>query len=248
MFSFVMEMDMEIKYEDEDILVVVKPPGLAVQNRQIGQADAVSMLKNYRRRKGEEAYIGLVHRLDQPVGGLLVFAKQEKAAADLSRQIQNHRMEKYYKALVCGRIEEEGVLEDYLVKDKKSNFSRVVARETPGAKKALLSFRKLGTFHIKNMGSFCEKNECLRTAEVSLIEIKLETGRHHQIRVQMAHHGFPLWGDRKYNRTYFGKAEKQANSGGHTEQCALFAWKLGFLHPKTREWMEFTESPEFDML
>ncbi len=223
-------MNVKIIYEDSEILVVVKPAGMATQSRKIGQMDLVSQIKNYRSSRGETPYIGLIHRLDQPVGGLLVLAKNDCAAAHLSRQIRNHLMKKYYKALVCGSIEEKGVLEDYLEKDEKSNLSRVAPKGKEGAKKARLSFQKLGEYRDIIMGQALKE-------PLSLIEIELETGRHHQIRVQMAHHGFPMWGDRKYNQKADGTAE-----------CALFAWKLGFYHPKTNQWMEFMEEPEFAMV
>lgn len=210
---------LDIIYEDSEILLVVKPAGVATESRRIGEKDMVSMVKNYRVGQGENTYIGMVHRLDQPVGGLLLFAKTKEAAASLSRQIQEKTVEKYYQALLCGEIEEAGELTDYLLKDGKTNLSRVVDKNTPGAKKALLKFKK-----IKSVG----KN--------SLVEIKLETGRHHQIRVQMAHHGFPLLGDRKYNPKATGNSFRKP---------ALFAWKLRFRHPGTGKWMEFTKEPDF---
>lgn len=210
---------LDIIYEDSEILLVVKPAGVATESRRIGEKDMVSMLKNYRIGQGEDTYIGMIHRLDQPVGGLLLFAKTKEAAASLSRQIQEKTVEKYYQAILCGEIEEAGELTDYLLKDGKTNLSRVVNKNTPGAKKALLKFK-----NIKSVG----KN--------SLVEIKLETGRHHQIRVQMAHHGFPLLGDRKYN---------PEAAGNSFRKLALFAWKLKFRHPGTGKWMEFTKEPDF---
>lgn len=166
----------------------------------------------------------MIHRLDQPVGGLLLFAKTKEAAANLSKQIQAKTMEKYYQALLCGNIEEEGMLTDYLLKDGKTNLSRVVKEGTPGAKKAALKFQR-------------KKLLAAHAEPISLVEIKLDTGRHHQIRVQMAHHGFPLLGDRKYNSRW--KEEK-------IRKLALFAWKLKFRHPKTGQWMEFMEEPDWE--
>ena len=233
---------LNIKYEDSEILLAVKPAGVAVENRRIGEKDMLSMVKTYRVERGESDYIGMVHRLDQPVGGLLLFAKTKKAAANLSKQLQSGTIEKYYQALLCGRIEEEGALTDYLLRDGKTNTSRVVEEGTPGAKKASLTFRRLEVF-----------------SRVSLVEIKLATGRHHQIRVQMAHHGFPLLGDRKY--TLFPQRGAYTNEspilGQHfdlpqgqdffreekLQGPALFAWRLKFRHPKTGRWMDFTEEP-----
>lgn len=219
---------LNIKYEDSEILLVVKPAGIATESRRIGEKDMVSMVRSWRAEKGENNYIGLIHRLDQPVGGLLLFAKTREAASKLSGQLQSGTIEKYYQALLCGRIEEEGELTDYLVKDGRSNLSRVAEKGTPGARRAHLKFRRLEVF--ADNGLPCP---------VSLVEIKLETGRHHQIRVQMAHHGFPLLGDRKYNHSGI------AYPGEWTRVPALFAWKLKFYHPKTGQRMEFMEEPCF---
>lgn len=234
---------LHIKYEDSEILLVCKPAGIATQSCRIGEKDMVSMVKNYRAKKGEPPYAALIHRLDQPVGGLLLFAKTKGAAANLSAQIQTGTMEKYYQALLCGIIEEEGRLTDYLIKDKRANLSHVIEEGTPGAKRASLEFRRLRSFS-EETGGKCLEGIRANASEmadskgspagpVSLVEIKLETGRHHQIRVQMAHHGFPLLGDRKY-----GKSDRG-------QKLALFAWKLKFRHPKSGEWMEFTEEAGF---
>ncbi len=239
---------MKIKYEDSEIILVVKPAGIATESSRIGEKDMLSMLKTYRVERGQPDYIGMVHRLDQPVGGLLLFAKTKEAAAKLSKQIQSGSMEKYYQALVCGSIEEEGLLVDYLVKEGKSNVSRVVTKETPGSKKAVLAFRRIREFYMADRDgertqeqtrweqTKQEQREAI-CGKISLVEIKLDTGRRHQIRVQMAHHGFPLLGDRKYNPDRCG----MGNRGP-----ALFAWKLKFRHPKTGKWMEFTENPDWE--
>lgn len=242
---------LKIKYEDSEIILVVKPAGIATESRRIGEQDMVSMVKNYRVGKSENSYIGMVHRLDQPVGGLLLFAKTKEAASKLSSQLQSGTMEKYYQALLCGRIEEEGRLTDYLIKDGKTNVSRVVEEGVPGAKKASLRFwrRKVfpegidgRTLESGGLGSPVQKGGFLQKGgEVSLVEIKLDTGRHHQIRVQMAHHGFPLLGDRKYN----AQDASQSGRAGRRQGLALFAWRLKFRHPKTGEWMEFKEEPGF---
>ena len=216
-------MKTEILYEDNSILVIRKPAGLAVQSAGIGQPDVVSELKSYlaklpgagRPGKGEP-YLGIVHRLDQPVEGLLVFAKTPAAAKELNRQLQSFGFGKYYQAVLLGCPQTaDGILEDYLVKDGRTNTSRICTEETPGAKVARLSY------HIAKT-----------TAEFSLAEIHLDTGRHHQIRVQMAHLGCPIAGDRKYdpNQTSFS-------------QLQLFACRLEFAHPKTKKHMEFTHAP-----
>lgn len=229
---------LNIKYEDSDILLVRKPAGIATESRRIGEQDMRSMVRNYRAERGEPDYVGMVHRLDQPVGGLLLFAKTKEAAADLSGQIQDKTMEKYYQALVYGVIEEEGTLTDELAEDRKANRSRVVEKGTPGAKSASLKFRRLRVF----------------SGEISLVEIRLLTGRRHQIRVQMAHHGFPLLGDRKYGsngllpprEAQIYEALQSENGVGKRTGPALFAWRLRFRHPKTGKWMDFTENPPWN--
>ena len=238
---------LDIKYEDSEIILVIKPAGVATESRRIGEKDMLSMVKTYRVERGESNYVAMLHRLDQPVGGLLLFAKTKEAAAKLSKQIQNGTVEKYYKALLCGRIEEEGELTDYLLRDGKTNISRVVGKETPGAKKASLMFRRLKVFSrepdaLFEKGSFPQENSqsgkenTSEKNQISLVEIKLATGRHHQIRVQMANHGFPLLGDRKY------AVLKRCDV-----QLALFAWRLKFRHPKTGKWMDFTEEPSWKL-
>ena len=150
------------------------------------------------------------------VEGLLVFAKTPAAAKELNRQLQSFGFGKYYQAVLLGCPQTaDGILEDYLVKDGRTNTSRICTEETPGAKVARLSY------HIAKT-----------TAEFSLAEIHLDTGRHHQIRVQMAHLGCPIAGDRKYdpNQTSFS-------------QLQLFACRLEFAHPKTKKHMEFTHAP-----
>lgn len=216
-----------ILYEDNDIIVIHKPGGISVQTSRIGQKDMVSILKNYRVRKKEPPYIGVIHRLDQPVEGVLVFAKTKEAAAKLSDQSARHEMDKYYRAVVqnTGEIKlsegSTGEQIDFLLKDAKLNSSKVVPEGTKGAKKAVLSYRVLYT-----------------KGELAELEIKLQTGRHHQIRVQMAHAGFPLVGDQKYGGLSASSIE------GAGKNIALCSVKIGFSHPKTGEKMEFQIEPE----
>lgn len=145
-------MQPAIIYEDEDIIVCKKPAGVATQTRRIGQADMESLLKNYRASKGELPYIGVVHRLDQPVEGVMVFAKNKEAAADLSRQIKTKLADKYYYAMTDGVPEKKkGTLEDELLQNGKTNTSEVVERGTPQAKHASLSYEvveQLSLIHI----------------------------------------------------------------------------------------------------
>ena len=206
---------MKILYEDDAIIVCVKEAGVATQTKQIGQKDMESMLKTYRMQKGEPAYIGVVHRLDQPVSGVMVFAKTKEVAADLSRQVATKAADKFYYALTDGVPDKKsGNLEDYLLRDGKTNTSKVVSSQTNGAKRAELFYEVL------------EQNETK-----ALLKIKLATGRHHQIRVQMANAGWPLVGDRKYN---FKENMKQ-----NREAMCLCSYKLAFTHPVTRKKMEF---------
>lgn len=206
---------MRILYEDEAIIVCVKESGVATQTKQIGQKDMESMLRTYRMQKGEPSYIGVVHRLDQPVSGVMVFAKTKEAAADLSRQIATKAADKYYYAVTDGVPDKKkGTLEDYLLRDGRANLSKAVSGKTAGAKRAELSYEVLE----QNAGN-------------ALVRIKLATGRHHQIRVQMAHAGCPLVGDRKYN---FKENMKPGNG-----QLALCSYKLAFVHPTTKKKLEF---------
>lgn len=205
----------EIIFEDKDILVCRKPAGVATQTKRLGQQDMESLLKNYRAKKGEPPYIGIVHRLDQPVEGIMVFAKNQKAAAHLSKQVQDRVIGKYYYA-ISTKIpsEKEGVVENYLLTDKKVNVTKVVAVETKDAKAAKLEYRLLQSKEEKN-----------------LFDIKLYTGRQHQIRVQMANLGCSLVGDAKYG------------NGRAGEQLALCSYKLEFEHPTKKSFMKFEIHP-----
>ncbi len=226
-------MKTQIIYEDKDILVCYKPAGIAVQSANIAQQDMVSELKNYLATQGEKnPYIGVVHRLDQPVSGVLVFGKNQAAAASLSAQVQDGRAGKIYRAYVYGafdEVAEEGVLEDILLKDAKTNTSRVVktgSKEAKQGKKAKLSYKVLQTVSVGD-------------ETYSEVEIKLFTGRHHQIRVQFANAGHPILGDTKYGTT----ASKDFSSGISGEigsGLKLCAHRLSFIHPKTKKEVEFT--------
>lgn len=206
---------LDILYEDTMVLVVRKPSGTAVQTKSFGQKDMESLLKNYLAGKGASGYLGIVHRLDQPVEGVMVFAKTPKAAASLSAQAAGTDMEKEYLAVVCGVPKEiKAELKDYLLKDGRTNTSRVVPKGTKGAKEAVLTYEMLGT-----------------EAAHSLVRVKLKTGRHHQIRVQMAHAGMPLCGDSKYN------------PGDGFRQVGLCAYRLTFAHPGSGKRMTFSVRP-----
>mgnify|MGYP000397981171 CR=1 FL=1 len=211
---------LEIIFEDEFIIVCKKMSGIPTQTPKSGVTDMVSLLKNYRVSKGEPPYIGLVHRLDQPVEGVMVFAKDKKSAAALSAQMQAHTFGKYYYAMVVGTFSPAcGTLENYLLRDGKSNVSSVVPKDTTGAKRAELSYKTVKTMEDR-----------------SLVRIQLKTGRHHQIRVQMAHAGMPLAGDRKY-----GAGTNVTIGAGSLALCAA---SLTFFHPVTGKVMKFVTKPE----
>lgn len=204
-----MNISEHIIYEDEAMIVCYKTAGVPVQSNRIGEQDMGSLLRNYLAAKGEEPYIGFVHRLDQPVEGVMVFAKTKEAAAALSGQMREKGFGKYYYAVVCGTVSEtKGTLTDYLLRDGRSNTSSVVTEQTPGAKRAILHYEVLA-----------REEQPVR----SLVRVRLETGRHHQIRVQLAHAGYPLSGDRKYNQT----GEKMLGN------IALCSYRIEFAHPMT---------------
>ncbi|WP_099470210.1 RluA family pseudouridine synthase [Konateibacter massiliensis] len=215
-------MNIKTTYEDKSIIIVQKQSGIAVETAKIGEIDMVSQLRTYRQERENDSYIGVVHRLDQPVEGILVFAKTKEAAAALSRQISQGEMKKYYLALLCGTPkEQEKKLEDYLLKNGKTNTSAVVKKGNPQAKRSELFYKILGS-----------------RDGISLAEIELFTGRHHQIRVQMANAGLPLWGDTKYNKEFAG--QRGVNP-------ALCAYKLVLTHPVTKEVMTFQAAPVHEM-
>lgn len=197
-------------YEDNHLLVVEKPINIPVQEDNSHDMDFLTMLKadiKKRYHKPGNVYLGLVHRLDRPVGGVMVFAKTSKAASRLSEQMRTHQIKKEYDAIVVGAIESSGTYRDLLYKDTRINMVTV----DPRGKESELSYITVGT-----------------TSKYSLVHISLKTGRSHQIRVQFASRNYPLYGDQRYNKSAVAK-----------EQIALFASKLSFSHPITKEYMEF---------
>lgn len=199
-----------VLYEDNHIIVVMKPANVPVCEDSSGDLDLLSMVKHYLEEKYNKnnAFVGLVHRLDRPVGGVMVFAKTSKAASRLSDQIRKGEMKKKYYAVVIGKTLERGIFVDKLEKDSKKNISFV----SDNGKESILEYERIKT-----------------NGEMSLVSIDLKTGRSHQIRVQFSHHGFPLYGDQKYNK----KAKM------HT-QIALFAYSLSFLHPTLKKELVFS--------
>ena len=210
---------LKVLYEDNHIIVVIKPYNIPSQSDKTNDIDMLSLVKEYIKEKYQKpgnVYVGLVHRLDRPVGGIMVFAKTSKAASRLSESIRNKSFSKTYLAVVNGKFEKQnGVLEDYLWKDEALNMSKVVSKDKKNAKLARLTYEVLA-----------EKND------LSLVKINLETGRHHQIRVQFSNAGHSLYGDQKYGK---GSMEKQ---------IALWAYRLEFKHPVKDEIMKFEALPE----
>ena len=218
-------MKTQILHEDKDILVCYKPAGIPTQTKQTMQMDVESELKNY--LKGKPVYV--VHRLDQPVEGILVFAKTKEAAASLGKQLSSDEMNKEYLAVVFGSmIEKQGTLVNYLKKEAKGNLSKVVKETDSEAKYAELSYEVIG------------EKEMDTEEGISLIKIRLKTGRHHQIRVQLAAANHPLLGDQKYadEKTLAFSRENGIRN------VALCAAKLHFIHPSTKEKMEFQITPK----
>lgn len=220
-------MSLNILHEDEHIIVCYKPAGIPTQTKKLGEQDMVSLLKNHlykNQTDKKEPYLAVIHRLDQPVEGLLVFAKTPFAAKELNKGLQGAGFGKHYKAVLWGIPDKQSeTLEDYLVKDGYTNTSRVCNLSEKDAKKAVLKYEVIAT------GEDDGK-------PISLVRVKLETGRHHQIRVQMANMGCPIWGDAKYNT-----ADVQDR---RYRQIALCAYRLEFVHPRTKKQMEFEIEPK----
>ena len=212
---------LKVIYEDNHIIVVEKKPNIPSQADKTNDIDMLTIVKNYIKQKYNKqgnVYLGLVHRLDRPVGGVMVFAKTSKAASRLSNQVREKTFKKKYLAVVDGKFDKkEGTLEDYLYKDERNNISKVVNKDKKNAKLAKLDYKVLKYNEIKNL---------------SLVEINLHTGRHHQIRVQLSNFGHSIFGDQKYGIRGKGK------------QIALWAYELTIEHPITKEEKVFKDYPE----
>ena len=212
---------LNVLYEDNHVIVVEKPVNIPSQADKTGDEDMLSIVKHYLKEKYQkpgEVYLGLIHRLDRPVGGVMVFAKTSKAAARLSEQVRTKQFEKQYLVVVDGKMEaEQGILGDYLLKNEKNNISKVVKEGTKNAKLASLDY------------------EVLKYAEdinLSVVKVNLHTGRHHQIRVQFASRGHSLYADQKYG------------TRGRGKQIALWAYKLSFYHPVSKQKLTFQVLPK----
>ena len=212
---------LNVLYEDNQIIVVLKPQNIPTQSDVSGSEDMLSLVKKYVKEKYQkegETFIGLVHRLDRPTGGVMVFARNSKSAKRLTEQFKNHTTEKIYYAVTTKVVREKSkTLVNYLEKNEKENIVKVVPMLSSGAKKAELTYREL-----ENNG------------QMSLLEVKILTGRSHQIRVQLSTLGYPLYGDGKYGK----------NKDVATKNLGLWAGKLSFIHPTTKEKMVFMACPD----
>ncbi len=206
-----------ILYEDNHLLVVVKPANMAVNLDSSNDLDLLTYLKQYLKEKYQKpnnVYLGLVHRLDRPVAGIMVFAKTSKAAGRLAKDMQSNLFKKEYLAVICGNCKDKDTLTDYLKKDRKTNM--VSMSNSKEGKLASLQYYK-----IEQIDKLC------------LVKVILQTGRSHQIRVQFASRNMPLWGDQRYNK-----------NAKVSQQIALFAYRLSFPHPITKQTMSFEILPK----
>lgn len=213
--------NLKVLYEDNHIIVVEKKPNIPSQGDKTNDLDMLTIVKQYIKEKYHkpgEVYLGLIHRLDRPVGGVMVFARTSKAAARLSEEVRNKIFKKKYITIVDGKLEKQsGILEDYLLKNERNNLSKVVKEGTKNAKLASLDYEVL-TYN--------------KEIDLSVLKINLHTGRHHQIRVQLSSRGHSIYGDQKYG------------TRGRGKQIALWAYSLTIIHPITKEEMIFECLPE----
>lgn len=217
--------ELNVVYEDNHIIVVIKPQNIPTQEDDSKDKDLLTMVKEYikiKENKPGNVYVGLVHRLDRPTGGLMVFAKTSKAASRLTQEMHTGDFKKRYLTVVVGKPRDKRAkLVNYLMKNARTNTVQVVPELTTNAKRAELEYQVLD-----------EKEK------VSLVEVQLLTGRSHQIRVQMKHVGCPVYGDVKYGGDSLAK--------GHN--LALWAYELKFIHPTTKENMTFKCYPPEDIV
>lgn len=218
-------MKLNVLYEDNHLLIVEKPRNMLIQEDISGDPDLLNLGKEFlvkKYNKPGNAFLGLVHRLDRPVGGVVLFAKTSKAASRISNEIRLNRFERSYLTVVRGTPNEKsGKLTDFLLKDRKKNKSAVVHPSTEGAKKAILRYNILDVNPSENL---------------TLLSVDLETGRSHQIRLQLAHLGHPIFGDQKYGQ--------DENIVG--EQIALWAHKLSVKHPTKDEKVHVSINPPYE--
>ena len=212
--------NLKVIFEDNQIIVVEKPVNIPSQADKTGDIDMLTIIKAYLKEKYNKpgnVYLGLVHRLDRPVGGVMVFAKTSKSAGRLSNQVREKQFQKTYLVIVNGKMEKQkGTLQDYLLKNEKNNMSKVVKEGTKNSKLAILDYEVLKYDEELNL---------------SVLKINLHTGRHHQIRVQLSSRNHSIYGDQKYGER------------GQRQQICLWAYSLTILHPVSKEEMTFIDLP-----
>ena len=218
-----MEEKLNVIFEDNHIIVVEKPVNVPSQGDKTGDIDMLTIIKGYLKEKYNKpgnVYLGLIHRLDRPVGGVMVFAKTSKAASRLSQQVREKVFKKKYLVISNGKFEKEkGVFCDYLLKNERKNMSKVVEEGTKNSKFAELDYEVLKYDSELNL---------------SVLRINLHTGRHHQIRVQLSSRNHSIYGDQKYG------------GRGHGKQICLWAYELTINHPITQKEMTFKSIPKFE--
>lgn len=220
-------MNINILFEDRYVIAVEKPQSIPVQSDKTNDEDLMFYVKNYLRDKSgyEEPYLGLIHRIDRPVGGVVVFAKNKFANSALSEQIRTNNIKKEYIAVVCGiPSKEEDILEDYMKKLVTINMSKITDSKDKNAKLARLKYTVVESAKDKEYG------------ELSLVKVELFTGRHHQIRLQLSNSNMPIWGDNKYNKMFVKKKE--------FTNIALWSYEYSFKHPKTTEDIIIRNAPK----
>ncbi|MEE1086797.1 MAG: RNA pseudouridine synthase [Schaedlerella sp.] len=225
-------MKIDIIYEDSELIVCIKPAGIPTQSKEIRTPDMETLLKTYIRKNSpskQVPYLAVIHRLDQPVEGLLVFAKTPAATKNLNAQLTTSGFGKYYRTLLSKTpASSEGTLEHFMVRDGRTNTSSICSADTDGAKKAILHYKVIRTI-----------------GEQAVADVELDTGRHHQIRVQMSAIGCPIVGDTKYgapavsSSTERPSASRRPTSRLESRRIELYACRLTFLHPKSKKPMNF---------
>ena len=244
---------LDVIFEDDYIIACVKPYGVPSQPDKTYGVDMVTLVKEYLYEKASEdadmddisePYVAVINRLDRPVGGIILFAKDEDTAAKLSDMVQDREISKYYQVVVSGFMEEpEGEMSDWILHDKKTNLSKIVPKGTKGAKKAELYYEVLDELDTDE-------------GPISYLLVELVTGRHHQIRCQMSANGTPVWGDTKYGaKEGKNKAGKNAGKAGGKRktpgskadakyEIGLYSTRIEFIHPVTGEEVFLHREPE----
>lgn len=234
---------LDIIMEDADKIILYKKAGQLSQSGKSFELDLVSEVMAYRRKKGEPPYAAIINRLDRPVSGLVLMAKCQKEAARLSALMQRESLNKEYDAIVCGKPEQlSGTFVDYLIKDGKENLSRVVAKNTAGAKRAELRYEMSRCEPVTNEQSEFRNmvSEVAQKCEsaYSMVHIQLITGRHHQIRVQFASRNLPLLGDVKYGGEAVSGADGKYIGRNQIALCASSLTVDGKTYSVVPEWMK----------